>query len=78
MKYKIHSITFSEGSRGWCIDALLSVPTHRQFSNEHPSVSNYGFDLKPSNSIIISALKFWLKMRGYVKRLQSIPGDYDL
>lgn len=78
MKYKLYEIVIGRASRGWVIDAHLSVATHRQFSNEWPTVSNYGFGLKPTHNLFVAVVKFWWGLRKYIKELQAIPGKYEL
>jgi len=78
MKYQITELTISEASRGLIIEATVSVPTKRQFTNETHRYSNVGNGIKPTKSTLKALWRFWRGLRKGVKILQGIEGDFDL
>lgn len=78
MKYNIDEIKVAHASRGWVVTIAASFPTHRQFTWEHGIFENTGTHLKASQSLVWSIVKMWWFMRGGIKYLQSLPGEFEL
>ena len=79
MNYKITELTIYEASRGLAIEAVVSIPTKRQFTNETECFFSTDFDeIKPTHSTFEALWRFWRGVRKRVKILQSIEGDFDL
>ena len=79
MNYKITELMISKASRGLIIEATVSVPTKRQFTNETECYRNVDFnEIKPTHSTLRALWRFWKGLRKRVKILQSIEGDFDL
>lgn len=79
MNYKITELTISEASRGLIIEAAVSIPTKRQYTNETVIYLNVGFDeVKPTKSTLRALWRFWRGLRKRVKILQSVEGYFDL
>ena len=79
MNYKITKLTIKEASRGLIIEAVVSIPTKRQFTNEAGCYRNVDFnEIKPTHSTLRALWRFWKGMRTRIKILQSIEGDFDL
>lgn len=79
MKYQITELMISEASRGLIIEATVSVPTRRQFTNEIHHCCNVGWnEIKPTKSTLRALWRFWRGLRRRIRILQSIEGDFDL
>ncbi len=79
MNYSITHLCISEASRGIIIEATVSVPTHRQYTNEVCDFENTGFkEHKATKSTLLALLRFWSGLRKRIKTLQSVTGDFDL
>ncbi len=79
MKYQITELTISQASRGLIIEATVSIPTKRQYTNETHCCHSLEFDeLKPTKSTLKALYRFRKGLRKRIKILQSIEGDFDL
>lgn len=78
MNYKITELTIYEASRGLIVEAMVSIPTKRQYTNETVLYHNTDFlEIKPTKSTLKALWRFRRGLRKRVKILQSIEGDFD-
>ncbi len=79
MDYSIIHLHLSEASRGIIIEATVSVPTHRQFTNETHCFKNIDFhDYNATRSTLLALWYFWHGLRRRIRDLQRLKGDFDL
>ena len=79
MNYQVTDLCISEASRGLIIEATVSIPTRRQFTNESHGFCNMNFrEVKSTKSTLRALWRFWKGMRKRVKEIQSIEGNFDL
>ena len=79
MKMKIQEITIDgAGQKGVLIKCWITVPTRTEYIDKEIVLTNVDLGVKRSYSTVISLIRFFLKLRKYVKDLQSEPGNYDL
>lgn len=76
MKYSIIWLHFGMAQLGWGATAEVRFPTHRQSTWENHEVENT--DQKWSKSKIITYFRLKRSIRAYIRKIQSIPGDFEI
>ena len=76
MKYSIIGIQINKASRGWGAVASVRFPTHRQSTWENHEIENT--DQKWSKSKIITYFRLKRSIRAYIRKIQAIPGDFQI
>ena len=69
---KIFNVELQRASRAWICSVHFSVTTHRQFTNEHHTVTADG------NSMIAALLKGLLAVRSTRSHLRAIHGEFNI
>ena len=76
MKYSILWLHFGMASRGWGATAEVRFPTHRQSTWETHEIENT--DQKWSKSKIITYFRLKRSIKAYIRKIQEIPGDFEI
>lgn len=73
--WQVDCLKIDRAQRSLLFSAVLSVPTHRQCTNERHLINDWSPKTK---NIVVGLWRFRKHCKTVVKDLQSQPGDFDL